>query len=253
MNKSALNENLVTVSIVSHGHCEMLLDLLRQIAKKSVGVAHVILTHNIPSVLEVNSSVFPFKITIINNLKPIGFGPNHNQAFKFCDSKYFCVLNPDVEFLENPFDELIHCLLDVTVGVVAPSTVDGDGVLEDTFRFFPTPISLFRKLAFGDKGIYPLNSGNDLVRPDWVAGMFLLFRKSVYKELHGFDKSYFLYYEDIDICLRVWKLGKSVVLSRRSLIVHNARRDSHSSPRFIIMHLTSIFRFFCKHWLRFPR
>jgi len=253
MSEFGFSKNTVAVSIVSHGHCDMLPNLLRQLAEKSFSVDHVILTHNTSSDLVLDSNEFPFKITTVTNLVPIGFGANHNQAFRFCDSDFFCVLNPDVEILEDPFDTLICCFHNVTVGVVAPLTFNSEGVLEDSVRFFPTPMSLVKKLVLGFKGTYPLESPCDLVFPDWVAGMFLLFRASVYKELHGFDKSYFLYCEDIDICLRVWKSRKTVVLSKGASIVHNAQRDSHSNRRFFNMHLISLFRFFYKHLFRFPR
>ena len=247
-----INKKSVTVSIVSHGHCAMLVGLLQDIAKKCSDISHVIVTHNLPSILEFDSYAFPFKLTIIENESALGFGANHNQAFGFCDSQYFCVLNPDVKFIDNPFGVLINCLQSEKFAVVAPLAVNSMGELEDNFRFFPTPMTLCKKICFGHKSIYPLDSEDGLVFPDWVAGMFLLFKKSVFEEIHGFDESYYLYYEDIDICLRVWKHDKAVVLFKGASIVHDGQRDSHSHPRFLIMHLRSIFNFFGKHLFRFP-
>ena len=63
--------------------------------------------------------------------------------------------------------------------------------------------------------------------------MFLIFKKEVFKELNGFDESYFLYYEDIDICLRTWRSGKKVAVSKVSSIEHLAQRDSHKNLIFM--------------------
>lgn len=253
MSALSLNKKFVTVSIVSHGHCEMLIGLLEDLSKKCSAIDHVVVTHNLPSSVQLDSNIFPFKLTILENAVPKGFGANHNQAFSFCNSQFFCVLNPDVKFIENPFNMLISCLQNQNFGVVAPLAINSMGKLEDNFRFFPTPITLAKKIFFGQKNIYPLSSEHELVFPDWVAGMFLLFRKSFFEEIHGFDESYFLYYEDIDICLRIWKSNKAVVLFKEASILHNGQRDSHSNPRFLIMHISSITKFFCKHLFRFPK
>lgn len=243
----------VCVSIVSHGHCDMLRSLMSQLSKLHFFVGHVILTHNIRSVLKLDVASYPFQVTIIENSFPLGFGANHNQAFIACNKPYFCVLNPDVEFDDDPFKELIKCLEDTSIGVVAPLVVNKKNVIEDSFRHFPTPISLVRKLFSGSRGSYGFQSSDAIIFPDWCAGMCLLFKREIYSSLNGFDESYFLYYEDIDICLRIWRSGNAVALSKASTITHEAQRDSHFSFIFFRMHITSILIFFYKHLFRFPR
>lgn len=246
-------ESPVTISIVSHGHCEMLNKLLYGISELESAIAHVIITHNIASDLIIDKGGFPFRISIIRNKFPLGFGANHNQAFKCCATEYFCVLNPDVEFFEDPFVELIYRLEDKRVGIAAPFVMDKDGRVEDSCRKFPTPVFIFKKALFGEKGIYQSSLDASILYPDWVAGLFMLIRSSTYNSLGGFDEKYFLYYEDIDICLRSWRQKSSVVVSKNVRLIHNARRDSHRSLHFFLLHLRSMIRFFLKHWLRFPR
>jgi N-acetylglucosaminyl-diphospho-decaprenol L-rhamnosyltransferase len=250
---SRIQEGQVTVSIVSHGHCSMLNNLLMQINDLESPIAHVIITHNIPSNLMLDESSFSFQVTVIRNKFPSGFGRNHNQAFKYCATEYFCVLNPDVEFLKDPFYELIDCLKDKNIGIAAPIVFNSYGIIEDSHRKFPTPLLILKKVFFNEKGLYKLDSESRFTYPDWVAGMFMLARSSTYKILDGFDEKYFLYYEDIDFCLRSWRAKKSVVVSKNVSIIHNAQRDSHIKLKFFILHFKSMCRFFLKHWLRFPR
>jgi len=80
--------------------------------------------------------------------------------------------------------------------------------------------------------------------PDWVAGMFMLFRSPVFDELQGFDERYFLYYEDVDLCRRLRNRGYEVRLVPSISAVHDARRESHQSLRHLRWHLASILRFF---------
>ena len=253
MTNSSNLENQVSISIVSHGHCKMLSNLLIEISDLESSIAHVIITHNMPSDLIVDTSSLAFQVTIIQNEVPLGFGANHNQAFKCCATDYFCVLNPDVEFSEDPFIELISYLKDKTVGIVAPIVMDVDGVIEDSYRNFPTPLSIVKKALFGEKGLYKSSAELPFFYPDWVAGMFMLLKSSTYENLGGFDEKYFLYYEDIDFCLRSWRAKKSVIVSKNVSIIHNAQRDSHANLKFFFLHLKSMCRFFLKHWLRFPR
>ena len=72
--------------------------------------------------------------------------------------------------------------------------------------------------------------------PDWVAGMFMLFRKDVYAELAGFDERYFLYYEDVDLCWRLRKRGLDVRLVPTVSATHDARRQSRRSVRHLRWH-----------------
>lgn len=52
---------------------------------------------------------------------------------------------------------------------------------------------------------YPIDDGP--VDADWVAGMFMLFRREAFRAVGGFDRAYLLYYEDVDICERLWRSG----------------------------------------------
>jgi GT2 family glycosyltransferase len=83
--------------------------------------------------------------------------------------------------------------------------------------------------------------------------MFMLFSTEDYKAIGGFDEKFFLYYEDVDICIRLWKSGRSVMVDPDVQVVHDARRTSHKSWRFMRWHVASMIRFFWKHWGRLPR
>ncbi len=246
-------KNQVTVSIVSHGHCKMLSNLLKEMSDLESSISEVIITHNIPSDFIIDANSYSFHTRVIHNEFPLGFGANHNQAFKCCATEYFCVLNPDVQFIEDPFAELISCLKDNKAGIAAPMVLSTDGIIEDSFRKFPSPLLILKKALTGEKGVYKTSTDSPFFYPDWVAGMFMLLNSSTYKSLGGFDEGYFLYYEDIDFCLRSWRAKMSIVVSKNVSIIHNAQRDSHSNSRFFFLHLKSMFRFFLMNWLRFPR
>lgn len=61
------------------------------------------MTVNIPELVPAGVE---HQVMLIRNLQPKGFGENHNAAFKHCGTAFFCVLNPDIELIGNPFPAL---------------------------------------------------------------------------------------------------------------------------------------------------
>ena len=239
---SSENAAQVTVSIVSHGHGALVLSLLADLATHCGPRINLILTLNIPESVTIGDGAYPFRVKLIRNEAPKGFGANHNAAFEHCGSSHFCVLNPDVRISQNPFPPLVEELRKPKVGAVAPRILDPDGHIEDSARRFPTPWYIVGKL-FGLTAELDYQIEQATLSPDWVAGMFMLFRKDVFAELAGFDERYFLYYEDVDLCRRLRKRGYDVRLLPAVSAVHDARRESRTSLRHLRWHLASLLRF----------
>lgn len=134
------------------------------------------------------------------------------------------------------------------VGAVAPLIVSPEGNLEDSARRFPTLSSLARKL-FRSAVVPDYNPTGDSFSPDWVAGMFVVFRRDAFASAGGFDEAYFLYYEDVDLCARLRKLGWDIVVTTSARAVHDARRESHRNIKYLNWHLRSMGRFLMRRML----
>lgn len=246
----------ISISIVSHMQAHLLAALLNDL--EEYGSPHafeVLLTLNIPEELSFDIHAYSFPVIVIANREPKGFGANHNQAFRRSSGTFYCVLNPDVRLSEDVFVDLLACLNEEKAGVAAPVVLGASGEVEDSARRFPSPIKIFCKLLGRCRGSdYVITVGN--IYPDWVAGMFMIFRRGVFQEIGGFDERYFLYYEDVDICARLRLQGYKTVLCTRQRIFHYAQRTSHRSLKYLKWHLSSMLRFFCSptflrvQWLR---
>lgn len=239
-------DNEIHLSVVSHGHgatVGLLLDDLKMCAGASN--LQVTLTLNIPEQLPFDPAGFPFSVRVFTNSMPKGFGANHNAAFnKFQgDAEFFCVINPDIRIHADVFEKLTQCLSLSRVGVVAPLVQNSQGLVEDNARALPTPWAILKKACGAD--VPPmLAPGGNCREVDWVAGMFMLFPKEVYARLSGFDNRYFLYYEDVDICCRLYLAGYTVAVAPAAVVEHDAQRDSHRKLRYFRWHFASIRRFF---------
>ena len=240
---------MITVSIVSHGHATMLKPLLAQLAGFAQ-VSRIILTRNVPETLDLSPQP---ALILRDNAQPMGFGANHNAAFHLCETPYFCVLNPDIALPENPFPALIDCLEQSDAALAAPLVVAPSGEIEDSIRHFPTPLALLQKTFGGEDGRYVIPADAQPFKADWVAGMFMLFRAAEFRAANGFDEGFFLYYEDVDICARLWRSGRRIIACPSAHAIHAAQRTSRRNLRYMAWHLRSMLRYFAKHLGRSPR
>jgi hypothetical protein len=83
--------------------------------------------------------------------------------------------------------------------------------------------------------------------------MFMLFQSKTFREIGGFDERYFLYYEDADICTRLWRQGRPVMIVPEAEVIHDAQRRSHRNLRYLKWHLGSMARYLWRYAGRLPR
>ena len=258
-NITAKNAAEISISVVSHGQIDLIASLLDDIDRHCREVPiELILTLNIEETLPFAADSFSFQINVIRNTMPLGFAANHNQALALATGRFLCVLNPDIRLNQDPFPALLACLSDSSVGVVAPLVTGKSGLMEDSARRFPTPLKILCKALGCCRGSdYAVK--NEIVYPDWVAGMFMLFRREVFEKLGGFDERYFLYYEDVDLCARLRLQGYQVALCPDAKVVHHAQHSSHRNLKYMKWHLASMMRFFCSgifmqtRWRKFAK
>jgi len=233
----------VTVSVVSHGQAGLAARVLQDLARRCSMPLDIILTLNVPEEIEPPPVRPGFAVRVLRNERPKGFGSNHNTAFRQARDEHFCVLNPDIRLDADPFPALLSALHSPQTGVVAPQILDGNGAIEPNARYAPTPLRILSKVTgLARRPDYVAKSESMPV--DWAAGMFLLFRREAFARVGGFDERYFLYYEDADICRRLWRAGYRVMLEPRATAVHLARRTSHRNLRYLRWHIASMARYF---------
>lgn len=226
---------MICISVVSHGQSAIAANFLGSLARLTPGVvSQVIYTRNIPEPALPPIDFEHMRLTTIDNVRPRGFGQNHNAAFACCDQPFFCVVNPDILMPSDPFFALLACLDDDTLGLVAPIVTTPALAIENTARSLYTPRELIRQK------LRPENRGSSA---DWLAGMFMLFRSDAYRDIGGFNERYFLYIEDVDICTRIRLAGWRLQQCQDASVIHDARKQSHRSLKFTRWHLAGMLRY----------
>lgn len=236
---------LWTASIVSHGHGITVRHALVDIHTQLAAVPHrIVLTLNAgedAAFVQALPRSLRNVLDIMHNPAPKGFGANHNAALLNADSEFVLVADPDLALPEPVFDTIESALAHPGSGIVAPLAHTPAGHPEDNGRPLPTALRLLRRKLHG-RGFEQCRAGLGAVDVDWLAGLFLAMRGETFRRLGGFDERYYLYCEDVDLCLRARAQGLRARLLTDVRIIHAARRDSARRVRHLYWHTASLLR-----------
>ena len=172
------------------------------------------------------------EVKFIWNEKNYGFAKANNIALSLARGKYILFLNPDTIVPEDCFTKCISLLeTHENAGALGIHMIDGSGkFLKESKRSFPSPLTSLYKLS-GLAKLFPHSKifaryylGNlDETKTnvvDVLAGAFIMIPKKIFNELGGFDESFFMYGEDIDLSYRVQKAGYKNFYFAGSTIIH---------------------------------
>ena len=223
------------ISIVSHNQQALCARLLRSIDNFALNNKHevvIILTENTLTENINKSERFP--TYNISNLRPKGFGTNHNDAFERFESDFFFIVNPDIILTENlDFDLIVEQLITNRIDISSPQIIGVSGAVEDYKRANLTFMNLLKRKFLKKK----------METFDWLAGMFLIVNSTSFRTLQGFDTDFFMYVEDCDLSMRARKAGMAIKDLEGFSVVHDARRASTKSFRHFKWHVTSLLRY----------
>jgi N-acetylglucosaminyl-diphospho-decaprenol L-rhamnosyltransferase len=186
-----------------------------------------------------------------------GFAYANNRALRTVDADWVLLLNPDTEILEGSLAGLIARLASrPTVGLVGVRQVTASGELFPTIRRFPNAArSLFEALGserlpvraswLGEREL-DLSAYERDVACDWTSGSFMLMRWEALQSAGFLDERFFLYCEEIDLCLRIKQAGWEIRHLPYLTIVHHANKES-GNPRLDAQVAFAKRQYFTKH------
>lgn len=196
-----------------------------------------------------------------------GFAKANNQALKQATGEYILFLNPDTIVAEDCFSSCIAFMEQhADAGAVGIRMLDGKGsFLPESKRSFPSPLTSLYKLSglsalfpssrtFGRYHLGHLNEHQNH-EVDVLAGAFMLIRHDVLKQTGGFDESFFMYGEDIDLSYRIQKTAcpatggfyKNYYLSDSSILHYKGESTRKGTLNYVRMFYQAMSLFVQKH------
>jgi len=159
------------------------------------------------------------KIVVIENKYNTGFAEANNQGYKKAHGKYLFLLNNDTKIPKILFKPLVDFMeADSRVGATQPRVLrqDDPEKLDSVGSFF-TKTGFLYHFGFGHKDTKKLRR----VIPLFSAkGCALMLRKSLIDKIGLFDNDYFAYFEETDLCWRIWLAGFKIFYIPDSYILH---------------------------------
>ena len=194
----------------------------------------------------------------------VGYGAGHNKALKRVldkEEKYHLVLNSDVYFEPDILERIVEYMdAHEDVAQLIPNTIYPNGRLQYVCRLLPTPLDLvFRR--FMPKRIAEMRDKRFLLKEyrrvdemdiPFLLGSFMFFRTECFKRVGLFDKSIFMYMEDIDITRRMHKFYKTIFWPGCT-IVHAHKAESYKNKKMLKIHIKSAIQYFNKWGWMFDR
>jgi N-acetylglucosaminyl-diphospho-decaprenol L-rhamnosyltransferase len=177
---------------------------------------------------------------------------------------WLLLVNPDTRLAPGSLVRMLETAgADPTIGCVGPHLRNSDGSEYPTGRRFPSILVGAAHAALGT--VWPGNPATrryhladlDRSRPvqvDWVSGACMLLRREAYEAAGRFDAGYFLYFEEMDFCLRLAKAGWRVVYDPGAEVTHILGGSTRSAPyRKVWNHHRSALRFYRRRYAGDPR
>lgn len=160
-------------------------------------------------------SEFGNRVQVVQTGENLGFGRGVNRGVAVAQAPYIVVLNPDVVLELDAVSGLVAVLEEnEAVGLVGPQLRDVNGQIHASCGFSPRLIDeICRKFLL--HLVFPLFkfrriSPSEAQEVDWVTGACFAARRAVFEAVGGFDDAIFMYYEDVDLGLRIQQMGWQV-------------------------------------------
>ncbi|MBN1277851.1 MAG: glycosyltransferase family 2 protein [Deltaproteobacteria bacterium] len=201
----------LSVIIVNYNTAEFLVGCLNSIHTQSNCTFEVIVVDNASpdNSCDIVSNGFP-SVKLITNDTNAGFSRANNSALRLCSGRYIYFLNPDTELNHGVFSSMVDFMeAHKEIGLAGTGIINPDGSFQPSVELhYPGQRHAKRELK-GLKG--------DIA---WVLGASMIARREVLMDLGGFDEGFFLYGEDLDLCIRVRKRGWGLGFIPDAVIVH---------------------------------
>ena len=188
----------------------------------------------------------------------VGYGHAANLGAAGFEGEWIVVANPDVTWSPRALAELLAAAERwPTAGCLGPAIRTADGQLYPSARVFP---SLGRGIGHALLGwwwpanpwtrSYRAEAGAPVEGPTgWLSGSCMLLRREAFEAVGGFDPTYFMYCEDMDLCRRLVEAGWSSVYVPSAVITHEG---GHTTRRFagpmLREHHRSLYRYLSRQY-----
>ncbi len=194
---------------------------------------------------------------LIENAENVYLSPAWNQGVRETAAPFVLLLNPDAEWWTGTLEDLVSVARShPRAGIVGPRVLNPDGTVYASGRSFPSVIDATGHAFLGT--VRPHNAFSERYRlagwdrtsertVDWVSGCAMLMPRAALEDVGHFDEGFPLFGEELDMATRLRDAGWSVLYTPAAEVIHEIGVSTGRSRRILLMHSTSVFRYYRKH------
>ena len=187
-------------------------------------------------------------IKLIKSSKNLGYGKANNLAIKSAVTSFILIVNPDIILDEVSINNLLKSFLKDPdkIGILGPSLFD-----EDMNRRTNGSKSYLNQL----KGHKVFNKSNNIPLGEtcceFLMGCCYLMKRDFFNILGGFDKNFFMYYEDSDLCDRCLQEGRYLMEVPSAKLIHlensSSKKNFFTNTKLSLIHKISSYIYLKKN------
>lgn len=252
----------IRVVVVAYRSEESLPALLGSLPRATTKAVELIVVNNGPTRLAALSPPSSrVTVDVVESGGNPGFGAASNLgvARSTTTTTWIALVNPDVVLGDGALDRLIERGdADPAIAMAGPRILTPSGETYPSARRLPSLHHGIGHALFGTvwrsnpwtRG-YVADRANVSVERDagWLSGSCFLIRSDVFAKVGGFDESYFMYFEDVDLAARVGKAGHRIRYIPSSEVLHiGGASTRHNSRAMIRAHHRSAYLYLSRRY-----
>ncbi len=198
-------------------------------------------------------------VRLVRNADNRLYAAGNNQGAALASGEFVCTLNSDTEVREGALDRLVDWLREhADYGAAAPRLADPDGSVQRACQRFPT---LGTALTFnswwgtwwpGSRSVarylmhdFDHTTSRDVEQPP---GACCMLRTAEWRQLGGFDETLSLFYNDVDLCKRLWARGRRIRYVAEAEVMHHRGASTKNFARMLVIWHKNRSAYYRKHW-----
>lgn len=197
------------------------------------------------------------EVILTENKEKKGYGANQNQNLYKAKGRYVLFMNADMVIMPNALSILCEFMdHHADVGICSANVLNADHTLQYLNKQYPSLLDLLLRRFLPD-GLQKMFRSRlhyyemretayaSPIDIPFISGCFMFCRTSIIRAVKGFDETYFLYFEDVDLCRKVQKHARTVSCPSAE-VIHRWERAAHRELKWFIIFIKSAIRYFNK-------
>lgn len=200
---------------------------------------------------------FP-SVRLLRNARNEGYARGNNRGIADSSGEFVCTLNSDAAVRPLALDRLVAFLrANPSYGAAAPKLLNPDGSVQPACMRFPRLSTVLFYDTFLDR-LFPRNrviaryfmrdvdprESRDVEQPP---GACLCLRRSALEAVGPLDEELFLFFNDVDLCRRLWRSGRRIRYLADAEVLHERGASTAKYERFVVEWHRNRLAYYRKH------